>query len=325
MITRRELINAVGAGALSPLASFGQAQRIYRVGILTPEGVASIKKRMDAFVSALRELCYVEGANLVLTCRYADGDVKQLPTLAEELVRNRPDVIFAPNPVGVLAARKVAGAIPIVFSNVSDPVALGIVASLARPGGSITGTSNISSDLAAKRLEMLKEAVPSAARVAVLIDEALTSTAQVALLRPAAKAFGVQLLITDLLRRDAFERRTAELKKWRADAVYVTAGPSNTFNRALHVEFATRLKLPTVGTNPEFPEAGALMSYGPNRETQYRRAATYVDKILKGAKPADLPVEQPTVFELVINMKTAKALGIKVPQSILIQATQVIE
>ena len=325
MITRRKIVIALGAGALAPLACFAQQQNVYRVGVLTSEGVASSRLRMDAFSSALRELGYVEGGNLVLTYRYADGDLARLPALAEELVRTKPDVIFAPNTVSVVAAKKAAPATPIVFSNAGDPVADGLVASLRRPGGNITGTTNITTDLAAKRLEILKETVPSATRVAVLLDDSRVNLRQVEMLPSAAKALGVQLLMTDLLRREDFERRSAELKQWRANAIYIVSGPNNTFNRALHVEFAVKLRLPTVGAIREFPEAGGLMSYGPNFEALYRRAAAYIDKILKGAKPGDIPVEQPTTFDFVVNMKTAKALGIKIPNSIMVRATKVIE
>ena len=325
MITRRKTIIALGAGALMPLASFAQQQKVWRVGVLTSEGVASSRLRMDAFASTLRELGYVEGGNLVLTYRYADGDIKQLPALAEELARTKPDLIFAPNTISVLAAKKAAPATPIVFSNAGDPVADGLVASLRRPGGNITGTTNITTDLAAKRMEMLKEAVPSVARVAVLLDKSGANTKQDDVLASAAKTLKVQLLMTDLLRREDFERRSAEFKKWRADAILIVSGPNNTFNRALLVEFAAKLRLPAMAALKEYTEAGCFMSYGPNFEALYRRAAHYIDKILKGAKPGDLPVEQPTVFELLVNMKTAKSLGIKIPQSILVQATKVIE
>ena len=326
MAKRRLAVIALGAGALAPKALFAQGPKVHRVGILTSEGVASSKRRMDSFVSALRELGYVEGGNLVLTFRYADGDVDQLPALAKELVRTRPDVIFAPNGVAVLAVRRVAGATPVVFSNVSDPVALGLAASLARPGGTSTGLSNINTELAAKRLDLLKAAVPGIVRVAVLSDgEDSNSSRQIEMLRPAATALGLQLLITDLSRRDDLERRMAELRQWRADALYIVSGPSNTFSRALHAELATRLRLPAMAGIDFFPDAGGLMSYGPNFETLHRRAAAYVDKILKGANPGDLPVERPTVFDLVVNIQTAKALGIKVPQTILMQATRLIE
>ena len=330
MITRRQLVVALGAGMLAPLVSFAQGKRVYRVGVLTSEGVASSRQRMAAFAAALREFGYVEGGNLVLTYRYADGDVKLLPALADELAATKPDVIFAPNTISVLAAKKAAATTPIVFSNAGDPVADGLVASLARPGGNITGTTNITTDLAAKRLEMLKAAIPSTARVAVLIDNSgafntRQDTTQVSALRSAAKALGIQILSTDLLRRDDFNLRSAELKKWSADALYIVSGPNNMFNRALHAEFATRLRLPAVGAFKEQAEAGTLMSYGPSFEVLYRRAAYYVDRILKGAKPADLPVEQPTVFELVVNLKTARVLGVKMPQTFLIQATTVID
>ena len=323
MITRRKFILALGA--LTPLASFAQGKKIYRIGVLTSEGAASSRQRMDAFASTLRERGYAEGGNLVITYRYADGDLKQLPGLAEDLARTRPDVIFAPNTISVLAARTAARSTPIVFSNAGDPVADGLVASLRRPGGNITGTTNITTDLAAKRLEMLRAAVPSASHVAVLLDNSGVNTGQVDVLPSAAKVLGVQLLMTDLLRREDFEGRMAKLKEWRADAILITSGPNNTFNRKLHVEFAAKLRIPAVGAIAEFTEAGGLMSYGPNFEALYRRAAVYVDRILKGANPADLPVEQPTVFELLVNMQTAKTLGIRIPQAFLLRVDRMIE
>lgn len=324
MTARRPFVVALGVGALAPPTLFAQSQRIYRVGVLSHETVASSKIRMDAFVATLRERGYTDGGNLVLLYRYADGDTKRLPALAEELMRERPDVIFAPSGITALAAKKASGATPIVFSNVGDPVAMGLVASLARPGGSVTGTTNITADLAAKRLEILKAAVPSLSRVAVLRDD-FAGTGQLEVLRTAAKALGAELLITDLMRSEDFERRLAEFKDWRADALFVTSGPRNTFHRELHARLAQALRIASMGGSNDFAEAGGLVSYGPNFPALYRRAAVYVDRILKGARPADLPVEQPTVFELVVNVRVASALGIKIPATVLLRADRVIE
>lgn len=327
IISRRRAVIALGASALAPsiafnpLTLFAQTPKIHRVAFLTSETEASNKNRLDAFIAALREHGYTEGGNLVLTRHYAGGNPARLPALAEEMARTRPDVIFAPSTISVRAAQKAAGAVPIVFSTAGRPVEDGLVASLRRPGGNITGTTNMTADLTDKRLELLKAAAPQIRRIAVLQDTLGTENS----LTSAAKILGVQLLMTDLLRPEDAERRAAEIKKWRADALYIPSGPNNTNNRTLLVEFAARLRLPIGSALKEITQDGGLVSYGPNFEAQYRRAAAYVSRILKGAKPADLPVEQPTVFDLVINLKTARTLGLKIPESMLLRADQVIE
>jgi putative ABC transport system substrate-binding protein len=326
VITRRQTLFALGAAALAlPHLSFAQT-KVRRVCILGNMNASD--SLLDAFTLGLRELGYVEGKNVIIERHLAEGDATRLDVLAADLVRQKPDVIFAPNSISLEAAKKAAGTIPIVFAVAGDPVGAGFVASLARPGGSITGTTNITQDLSAKRLQILKQAAPKISRVAVLDpgdSVASIRTQQFEEVQRAAKVFGMQVLHTQLLRREDFEPVSAQLRKWRADSMYFVSSPTNTYNRALLVEFSTKMRLPAVYADKVFSELGGFISYGPSFEALYRRAATYVDKVLKGARPADLPVEQPTKFEMVINVRTAKALGVAIPQSILVQATKVIE
>jgi putative ABC transport system substrate-binding protein len=226
----------------------------------------------------------------------------------------------------VQAAKKFAGAIPIVFATLGDPVGAGFVASFARPGGTITGMSNLVFELSAKRLQVLKDAVPKILRVAILdTDDSTPRGAQFPEIQRAAQRLGIEVMRTQLRKHTDVDSVSAELRKWRTDSIYVVSSSTNTFNRELLLEFSTRMRLPAIYYDKDFAEAGGLIAYGPSIEALYRRAAYFVDKILKGAKPADLPVEQPTKFELVINTKTAKALGIKIPQSLLLRADRVIE
>lgn len=235
-------------------------------------------------------------------------------------------MIFAPNTPSVQAAKKFADTIPIVFATLDDPVGAGFVASFARPGGTITGTSNLVFELSAKRLQVLKEAVPKISRVAVLdTDDSTPRRAQFPEIQRATKVLGIEVLRTQILQRGDFEPVSAQLRKWCADSIYVVSSSTNTYNRKLLVEFSTRMRLPAVYYDKEFTEAGGLIAYGPSVETLYRRAAYFVDRILKGARPADLPVEQPTKFDLVINLKTAKAIGVKIPNPVLLKTDKVIE
>ncbi len=324
-VTRRKLLVALGAAALaSPLASLAQT-KIWRIGI--PGNMSASDKMLESFTQGLRELGYVEGNNVVLERRLAEGDVARLDALAAELVRQKPDVIFAPNSISVDAAKKATGTIPIVFCIAGDPVGSHFVASLAHPGGNITGTSNIPQELSAKRLQLLKEAAPKISRVAVFGDQTIgdISRIQVEEVKRAAKVLGMEVLVTGIKARNDIEPVSAQLRKWRADSILIISAPTNTFNRKLLVEFSEKIRLPAIYADKLFAEAGGLITYGPNIETLYRRAAFYVDKILKGAKPADIPVEQPTTFELVVNMKTAKVLGIKIPNLILVRTDKVIE
>lgn len=327
MNKRRKLLLALGASTLaSPLSSLAQpATKIWRVGILG--NMSASDPLPEAFMQGLRELGYVEGKNVIIERRFGEGDASRLDALAADLVRQKPDVIFAPNSISVEAAKKAAGTIPIVFSIAGDPVGSRFVASLAHPGGNITGTSNIPAELSAKRLQLLKEAAPKIARVAVFDDQTSTdiSRIQVEEAKRAAKVLGMEVLVTRITARNDFEPVSAQLRKWRADSILIISAPTNTFNRKLLVEFAAKMRLPAIYADKIFAEAGGLIAYGPSFEALYRRAATYVDKILKGAKPGDIPVERPTKFELIVNMKTAKSLGINIPGTILVRADRVIE
>ncbi len=300
-----------------------QATKVPRIGFLL---VTASPHWEEAFRQGLRDLGWVEGQNIAIEYRWAEGKLERLPDLAAELVRLKVDVLVAETTPAALAAKNVTKTIPIVFVRVSDPVGSGLVASLARPGGNVTGPTSITLELSGKRLELLKEALPGILRVAVLWNP--TNPASAPMLKEtqvAAGALNLQLQILEARDRNELERAFSALARNPADAL--TMVPESFFygQRTRIVDFAARRRLPVMGWAREFVDAGALMSYGPSLSDIWRRAATYVDKILKGGKPADLPVEQPTRFELVINLKTAKALGLTIPQSILIRADHVIQ
>jgi putative ABC transport system substrate-binding protein len=268
----------------------------------------------------------VEGQNIVIERRFADGKLDRLPALAAELVNFKVDVIFAPPTTAALAAKKATSAIPIVFALVGDPVGTGFVASLARPGWNMTGLSTINVELGAKRLELLKEAFPTVSRVAVLLNPTDPSNVlQLKETQRAAQALGMQLLPIEAQRPEDFDPAFLAMTTGRADALLVMENPINFTHRKLIVDLSNKSRRPAMHALTELVDAGGLMSYSVSYPDQFRRAATYVDKILKGAKPADLPVEQPTKFELVINLKTAKALGLTIPPSLLFRADQVIQ
>ncbi len=306
-----------------------QAGKVYRIGFLTgasPGG--TFKLRLAAFRQGLQELGYVEGENILIDERYAAGRRENLPKLAAELVRLKPDIIVTHGGSVAQTADRAAQAegrtIPVVFAVDADPIANGTVASLARPGGNITGLSDSHSDLVAKRLALLKEVVPSASRVAVFWDPPHTQS-QLKTLQAVAPAIGVSLLPLKVRHADDVRRAFATIRKERPGALNVLGYSQIIAHRGQIVAFTRDIRLPTIFTSERWPMAGGLMSYGVNFLDMYRRAATYVDKILNGAKPADLPVEQPTRFYLTVNLKTAKALGITFPPSILLRATKVIE
>ena len=324
MNKKRELIMALGAGALGiSLTTAAQRQTIHRVGILITGSKSS--PNLLAFMQELRRLGYIEGQNVSIVSRFAEGNLEHLPAFAAELVAQKVDVFFSASTPGVQAARLATASIPIVFAVVSDPVGSGFVASLARPGGNITGTSNISRELSAKRLQILKEIAPKTSRVAVLTADEPQVALMLEQVQQAAKLLGMNILTTQVLSRNDFESVHRQLRTWRADSIDVFDSSKNLFNRKLLAEFAAQARLPAIYAQSQYVDAGGLMSYGPNYEALYRRAAQYVDKILKGARPADLPVEQPTKFEMVINLKTAQALGLAIPQALLLSADKVIE
>jgi putative ABC transport system substrate-binding protein len=301
-----------------------QPTKIPRIGILIPISASLLSARVEAFRQRLRELGYVEGKNIFIEYRYADGKSERVPDLAAELVRLKVDVIVTVSPSTTLAVKKASGTIPIVFASANDPVGTGLVSSLARPGGNITGLSLMVPELDGKRLELLKEAFPKVARVAFLWTPS-GSRGNLALttMEAGAKALGLKLLSLEVRSLDDFEGAFARAKKERAQAlITTTSGRINTQQRQV-LDFAAKNRLPAIYHYTEFVEAGGLMSYGPDNTDLWRRAADFVDKILKGAKPADLPVEQPTKFELIINLKTAKQIGLTISPNVLARADKV--
>jgi len=309
-----------------PLADAQQAKKVPRIGYLTGSSFSSQLARIEAFRQALRELGHLEGKNIIIEWRYAEEKLDRLPALAAELVRLKVEVIVTAGATNTRAAKEATTTIPIVMAQDPDPVGNGFVASLARPGGNITGLSSLTADLSGKRLELLKEILPKLSRVAVLGTSASPGMAQQ--LREtelAAGAFGVQLQYLDVLGPKDIETAFREARKGRADAVLVLRGPVLNSQRTQVVELAVKSRLPATYPQSEYVENGGLMSYGVSETDLFRRAATYVDKILKGAKPADLPVEQPTKFELIINLKTAKQIGLTIPPNLLARADKVIK
>ena len=326
MIIRAALAAALALSLLAaPLVAPGQQPRgkTARVGFLH---FVSSPLLDEAFQEGLRELGYVEGQNIVIEYRSADGKDERLPGLAAELVRLKVDVIVSASPPATEAAKRATSTVPIVFALSGDPVAAGLVASLARPGGNITGLATISGEVVGKQLELLKRVAPKVSRVAVLQNP---SNPGHALTLPqaegAARALGVQLQVLKARTPSEIEVAFAAMRSQRADGALVLRDAMFREQRAQIVALAAKSRLPAVYGLREEAEAGGLMAYGASVPQLFRRAATYVDKILKGAKPADLPVEQPTKFELVINLKTAKALGLTIPPSLLGQADQVIQ
>ncbi len=312
--------------ALCLSAQAQQPKKIPRIGILSSGSPSSSKEVVEPLEQGLRDLGYIEAQNITIEHRYAEGMAERLPDLAAALVQLKVDVIVVSGSPSTQAAMNATKTIPIVMTNTNDPVGVGLVASLAHPGGNVTGLSNVGSDLGGKQLELLKEASPKIiSRVAVLSDSAIPGNALwLGEMKVAAKALRITLQPVDIHRPDDFERAFSAIKKEHASALSVLRNGVNNNYRARIVDFAAKSRLPAMYPDREYVEVGGLMSYGPNFADLYRRAATYVDKILKGAKPADLPVEQPTKFELVINLKTAKQIGVNIPQSLLYRADKVI-
>ena len=307
-----------------PLASAQSSDKMPHIGFLAWDAASC---RSEAFITGLRELGYVEGRNVVIDCHHADGRFEGLASAAAESVRWRPDVIVAITHDYAEAARRVTQDIPIVMIVGGDPVAAGLVASLARPGGNITGVGHFSPELNAKRLELLKEVSPRIKRVAaVVFGPDKTSDMGRFILRDtarAAKTLGLELLVVEVSGVEELNRAFDEIVAVQADAVYIV--PNRLFAVQIQkiADLAWWHRLPAIHFYEKFPEAGGLMAYGVDMAVVHRRAAVYVDKILKGAKPGDLPVEQPSEFELVVNMKTAQALGLKIPPSVLVLAEQI--
>jgi len=330
MNNRRKLLVALGAGALvAPFCSFAQQQgKVWRVGFLTPR-IRPDSLDSDifgAFSNGMRELGYVDGKNLVIEWRFADGHYERLPELAAELVRLKVDVIVVAGAATTSAAQKATTTIPIVLGSSIDPVGSGFAKSLARPGGNITGLSNLTGDLGPKHLEMLLSMVPKLSRVAVLMNPGNSAHANILkTIQSAAQRTNAMILPAEARTAPELESAFSAMTQGKAGAVIVPRDGLFIQQARQIAELSAKKRLPCIATFREYVEAGGLMSYGPSLTDLFRRAATYVDKIFKGAKPGDLPVEQPTKFELVINRKSAKALGLTIPQSLLISADKVID
>ncbi len=329
MTTRRAFLGALVGGLLAtPFKANAQsAGKVYRVGYLTAGSVTANPYAFEAFRQGLRELGWVEGQNIVIEYRSAEGRFDRLPDLAAELIRLRVDVIVGTPTPAAIAAKNASGTVPIVGVSLTVPVELGLITSLARPGGNVTGVSySVGADIFGKDLELLKQVVPRVRRVAVLSNP--TGPAQpltISNIKEAARSLGLQLQLVEARGPGDFDGAFAAMVRERAGALLVVTDPVYLPHRTRLVNLAVKNRLPSIFTQRADVEAGGLMSYGPNFPDMYRRASTYVDKILKGAKPADLPVEQPTKFELVINLKTAKALGLTMPPSLLQRADEVIQ
>jgi putative ABC transport system substrate-binding protein len=331
-VRRREFITLLGGVAAWPLSVNAQpSAKIPRIGLMVTGSLESPEARvqLDAFRQGLRQLGYTEGRNIAIEYRGADGRIERFPNLAAELVRLEVDLIFAANTRAALAARQATSTIPIVSAVMGDPVEDGLVASLAQPGGNVTGLTFLAPELTAKRMQLLKDALPNVSRVAALwhpgaygertMDDMLKAT------ESAARTLGVQLQLIEVRAAGELERAFSTMMKERAEALFLFPTPMLFLARRRIIELAATNRLPSVSQAREFVELGGLIAYGANINDLFRRSTVYVDKILKGAKPADLPVEQPTRFELVINLKTAKTLGIDLPLGLMIRADEMIE
>ncbi len=316
------IATVVGCGAI---AEAQQAKKVPRIGFLTALSSSSISARAEAFRQGLRELEYVEGKNIIIEYRSAEGKLDRVSELAAELVRLKVDVIVSGGPAATRSAKEATVTIPIVMALDNDPVGSGVVASLARPGGNITGLSTLAPEISGKRLELLKEIVPRLSRVAVFGDSTAPGNAQALKeTKLSATALGVQLQYLDVRGPKDLETAFQAASKGRADAVLALGSPFFVLQRTQIAGLALKSRLPAIYDRREFVDDGGLMSYGTNFADLSRRAATYVDKILKGAKPADLPVEQPIKFELIINLKAAKQIGLTIPPNVLARADRVI-
>jgi len=328
-MSKKILVVALGAMllALSFPLDAQQLAKVFRIGVLLTGSASTQKSRIDAFRQGLRELGYVEGKDVVLEVRYAEGKRERFADLAAEMVRLKPDVIVVGSTGFTAAAKQATSTIPIVVGGAGDLVGTGLVASLARPGGNVTGSTDIAPDLSGKRLELLKEAIPKARRVAVLWHGVAGSSDvdEIKQTEIAARAFGIKLQVVSVQAPDRFQDAFAAFKKGNADALVIIQNAFTNFHSKQLLELAAKNKLPSMCEGSNFIEAGCLISYGPDQIYQYHRAATFVDKILKGRTPADLPVEQPMKFELIINLKTAKQIGLTIPPNLLVRANKVIK
>lgn len=312
--------------ALTFPAQAQPAKKVFRIGLLSGNRSSPMPPNIEAFRQGLRELRYIEGQNISVEYRFAEGKEERYAILAAELVELGVEVIVTAGTAATLAAKQATSTIPIVVGNAGDLVGEGLVASLARPGGNVTGFTSVDPDFSAKRLELLREAFPRVSRVAVLYhggpggdQDELRET------QTAAKSMAVQIQPLQVLEPDHFQHAYAAMTKERAQALIIFPGTFTAFHRRALLELAAKIRIPTICARPEWAEAGGLLSYGHDPRDQFRRAAIYVDKILKGTKPAELPVEQPTKFDLVINLITAKQLGLAIPPNVLARADRVIK
>jgi len=328
-VKRREFIILLGGAAAAwPLTTLAQpSANVWRIGVLSP-GMSgqSQSPPLQAFRQGLRDAGYVEGQNLTFLWKFGDDSVDRLTVLAGEIVRSKVDVIFAINTSAALAAKKATNSIPIVVTRVSDPIRTGLVASLSHPGGNVTGLTTISEELEGKRLELLREALPQLRRVAVFWNAANPGHAMnVKEMEAAAPQLGLQVFAIGIKRAEELPAAIESAINAQAGALFAIDDLVISSYQAQILELTRKAKLPVISQFRDFTVAGALMAYGPNNDEMFRRAALFIDKIFKGAKPADLPVQAPTKFELVINLKTAKALGLDVPTTLIARADEVIE
>lgn len=327
MNNRRKFIAALGGSALAAsFASFAQQQgKVWRIAYIGPGRAATSASNMSAFKDGLRENGMLEGKHYVLEERYAEGNYDRFPALTDELLKLTPAVILANTIVSVRALQQATRTVPIVFI-VNDPVGTGLVTSLARPGGNATGMSTQNEDAVSKFVELLRELLPRAKQVAVLVNAGNpTGKNMFERTRSLAGGFGISSKVFEVTSPESFDAAFRTIVQYRPDALLIPSDASLNDQRERIAAFALKNRIPAISAYPAFVEAGGLISYGPNLADIYRRVATYVKKILVGAKPGELPVEQPTKFEMALNMKTAKALGIKVPKSILVRTDKMIE
>jgi len=328
MVTRRRVVLALGACALAPGASIGQQQgKLRRIGHVSGSSKAANKVLMDAFREGMRAHGHVEGQTFIMDERYAEGNFERLPSLIQELIQLKPDALLVATTPGNLAAKAATSTIPIVFVLVAGPVGAGSVPSLARQGGNVTGVTNIVAELGVKRLELLKEIFPNASQIAIMVNPNDQNTPlQMRYAEEGARRLGIKLgPILEVRNPGDLEKAFEAASKANALAAVRMIDPLVFMLRKQTAALSVKYRLPMIFPSQEDVDDGGLLSYGANAPDQFRQAATMVDKILHGTKPAAIPLEQPTKFDLVINMKTAKALGIKFPNSIMVQATKVIE
>jgi len=328
VIGRRAFLGSLTLGLLAEaLPAWAQpAKKLWRIGYLSGASSPVMAPFVAPFREGLRDRGLIEGENIVVEYRWADGNNERLPALAGELVALKVDLLVASGTPAAVAAKRATSQIPIVFTTVSDPVASGLVASLARPGGNATGWSNILPDISGKLLGLIREAVPSASRIAVLANPTNPGKVlELKAIRDQAPALGVTIQSVEVPTPGSLDAAFSTIGSARPDILVTLFDTVTLSNRGRIVEFAARHRIPAIYQLKEFADAGGLMSYGPSLQGMLRRTAIYVERILKGAKPADLPVEQPTTFEFVINVKTAKALGLTIPPSLMGRADQVIQ